>query len=121
MLRKRWANAVAATVAVVISFLVWGIGIGQIYRDVYARAWRIKVGSVADQDPHASDHTQGSRVSNFDAEPHGQTLTRATVRPVTAPAPALLSAAAQASRVAPVVATSSTTMAGAPASGGPGQ
>jgi membrane protein len=43
------ANALAATVAVVISFVVWGIGIGQIYQEVYARAWRIKVGSVADQ------------------------------------------------------------------------
>ncbi len=43
------ANALAATITVVISFLVWGIGIGQIYRDVYARAWRIKVGSAADQ------------------------------------------------------------------------
>lgn len=43
------ANALAATVAVVISFLLWGIGIGQIYQDVYARAWTIKVGSIADQ------------------------------------------------------------------------
>jgi|SRR5262245_8069440 len=43
------ANAVAATVTVVISFLIWGIGIGQIYQDVYARAWGIKVGSLADQ------------------------------------------------------------------------
>ena len=43
------ANALAATVAVVISFLLWGIGIGQIYQDVYARAWKIKVGSIADQ------------------------------------------------------------------------
>jgi membrane protein len=43
------ANAVAATVAVVISFLIWGIGIGQIYQDVYARAWGVKVGSIADQ------------------------------------------------------------------------
>lgn len=43
------ANALAATVAVVISFLLWGIGIGQIYQDVYARAWGIKVGSIADQ------------------------------------------------------------------------
>ena len=42
-------NALAATVAVVISCLVWGIGIGQIYQDVYARAWGIKVGSIADQ------------------------------------------------------------------------
>ena len=43
------SNALAATVAVLISFLVWGIGIGQIYQDVYARAWGIKVGSIADQ------------------------------------------------------------------------
>ena len=35
-------NAVAATVAVVISFLFWGIGIGQLYRDVYMRAWRVE-------------------------------------------------------------------------------
>jgi membrane protein len=43
------SNALAATVTVVISFLIWGIGIGQIYQDVYARAWGIKVGSLADQ------------------------------------------------------------------------
>jgi len=43
------ANALAATVTVVITFLIWGIGIGQIYQDVYARAWGIKVRSVADQ------------------------------------------------------------------------
>ena len=43
------ANALAATVTVVISFLFWGIGIGQLYQDVYAKAWGIKVGSIADQ------------------------------------------------------------------------
>lgn len=43
------SNALAATVTVVITFLIWGIGIGQIYQDVYARAWGIKVGSIADQ------------------------------------------------------------------------
>jgi membrane protein len=43
------ANALAATVTVVITFLLWGIGIGQIYQEVYARAWRIKIGSMADQ------------------------------------------------------------------------
>ena len=43
------ANALAASITVVISFLIWGIGIGQIYQDVYARAWRLKVGSLADQ------------------------------------------------------------------------
>ena len=43
------ANKLAATLAVIVSFLLWGIAIGQIYQDVYARAWRIKVGSIADQ------------------------------------------------------------------------
>jgi uncharacterized BrkB/YihY/UPF0761 family membrane protein len=43
------ANALAASVTVVVTFLLWGIGIGQIYQDVYARAWGIKVGSMADQ------------------------------------------------------------------------
>ena len=43
------ANALAATITVVVSALLWGIGIGQIYQDVYARAWRIQVGSMADQ------------------------------------------------------------------------
>jgi membrane protein len=44
------ANALAASLTVVVSFLLWGIGIGQIYQDVYVRAWRIeRVVSVADQ------------------------------------------------------------------------
>ena len=43
------ANKLAATITVLISALLWGIGIGQIYQDVYARAWGIKVGSAADQ------------------------------------------------------------------------
>ena len=43
------ANALAATITVVVTFLLWGIGIGQIYQDVYARAWGIEVGSPADQ------------------------------------------------------------------------
>jgi hypothetical protein len=43
------ANALAASLAVVVSFLLWGIGIGQIYQDVYARAWGLTVGSAADQ------------------------------------------------------------------------
>jgi hypothetical protein len=42
-------NALAATITVVITFLLWGIGIGQIYQEVYARAWQIQVGSAADQ------------------------------------------------------------------------
>jgi hypothetical protein len=36
-------------VTVVIGFLVWGLSIKQLYQDVYARAWRIHVGSAADQ------------------------------------------------------------------------
>jgi len=42
-------NAVAATIAVVISFLFWGIGIGQLYRDVYVRAWRVETAQASDQ------------------------------------------------------------------------
>jgi len=42
-------NAVAATVAVVISFLFWGIGIGQLYRDIYMRAWRVETARASDQ------------------------------------------------------------------------
>jgi uncharacterized BrkB/YihY/UPF0761 family membrane protein len=42
-------NAVAATVAVVISFLFWGIGIGQLYRDVYMRAWGVEAAQASDQ------------------------------------------------------------------------
>ena len=43
------ANTLAASVAVAVSFLLWGIGIGQLFQDVYARAWRVKVGTLADQ------------------------------------------------------------------------
>jgi uncharacterized BrkB/YihY/UPF0761 family membrane protein len=44
------SNALAASIAVAVSFLLWGIGIGQIYQDVYTRAWGLdKVGSAADQ------------------------------------------------------------------------
>jgi membrane protein len=42
-------NAVAATIAVVISFLFWGIGIGQLYRDVYTRAWKVETAQPSDQ------------------------------------------------------------------------
>ena len=43
------SNRLAASITVAVSSLLWGIGIGQIYQDVYARAWRIRVGSAADQ------------------------------------------------------------------------
>jgi membrane protein len=42
-------NVTTASVAVAIGFLIWGISIGQLYQEVYARAWRIDVGSAADQ------------------------------------------------------------------------
>ena len=42
-------NLVAASVTIVIGFLLWGLSIGQLYQDVYARAWRIHVGTAADQ------------------------------------------------------------------------
>jgi Virulence factor BrkB len=42
-------NALAATLAVVISFLFWGIGIGQLYRDLYMRAWKVQTAQASDQ------------------------------------------------------------------------
>jgi uncharacterized BrkB/YihY/UPF0761 family membrane protein len=33
----------------VIGFLIWGLSIGQQYQDIYARAWRIHVGTAGDQ------------------------------------------------------------------------
>src|SRR5262249_53998407 len=43
------SNALAASIATVVTFLLWGIGLGQRYQDVYARAWGAKVGSAAGQ------------------------------------------------------------------------
>jgi membrane protein len=43
------SNALAASITMIVTFLLWGIGIGQLYQDVYARAWGISVGSPADQ------------------------------------------------------------------------
>jgi len=40
-------NAAAATVAAVVGFLLWGIGIGQLYRDLYARAWGLEIKTTA--------------------------------------------------------------------------
>jgi uncharacterized BrkB/YihY/UPF0761 family membrane protein len=42
-------NLVAASVTIVIGFLIWGLSIGQQYQDIYARAWRIHVGTASDQ------------------------------------------------------------------------
>jgi uncharacterized BrkB/YihY/UPF0761 family membrane protein len=42
-------NLVAASVTIVIGFLLWGLSIGQQYQDIYARAWSIRVGTVGDQ------------------------------------------------------------------------
>ena len=47
------SNALAASLTVIVSFLLWGIGIGQLYQDVYARAWQVKVGSAVDQGLYA--------------------------------------------------------------------
>ena len=47
------SNALYATLATAVTFLLWGVGIGQLYQDVYARAWRITVGSPADQGLYA--------------------------------------------------------------------
>jgi membrane protein len=43
------SNVLAATLVIVIGFLLWGLAIGQIYQDVYARAWHLHVGTVTDQ------------------------------------------------------------------------
>jgi membrane protein len=49
------SNALAASIATAVTFLVWGIGIGQLYHDVYARAWNLNVGSgAADQGLYAA-------------------------------------------------------------------
>ena len=42
-------NLLAASVTIVIGFLLWGLSVPQQYRDLYARAWRVDVGSAADQ------------------------------------------------------------------------
>lgn len=42
-------NALGASVVAIVGFLLWGVGVGQIYRDVYARAWRIHVRTLSDQ------------------------------------------------------------------------
>jgi len=42
-------NALATSAWALVGFLVWGIGIGRIYQDVYARAWRIQVRRFADR------------------------------------------------------------------------
>jgi hypothetical protein len=41
------ANAIAATATAVLSFLLWGIGVGPLVRDVYARAWRVETKTTA--------------------------------------------------------------------------
>lgn len=43
------SNALAASLAAVVGFLIWGLGLGPIYQNIYCRAWGVKVGSPADQ------------------------------------------------------------------------
>ena len=42
-------NTLAASVVVVIGFLVWGLSVGQLYQDVYARAWGVEVSAASNQ------------------------------------------------------------------------
>jgi membrane protein len=42
-------NLLAASVAALISFAVWGLSIGQLYQGVYARAWHVRLTARADQ------------------------------------------------------------------------
>jgi uncharacterized BrkB/YihY/UPF0761 family membrane protein len=42
-------NVLAAAITVVIGFLIWGLSIGQLYQDLYARGWRIQVSAPTDQ------------------------------------------------------------------------
>jgi uncharacterized BrkB/YihY/UPF0761 family membrane protein len=42
-------NLAAASFTIVVGFLLWGLSIGQQYQDIYARVWRIHVGTVGDQ------------------------------------------------------------------------
>jgi uncharacterized BrkB/YihY/UPF0761 family membrane protein len=43
------SNALAASLAAVVGFLIWGLGLGPIYQNIYSRAWGVQVGSAADQ------------------------------------------------------------------------
>ncbi len=43
------SNALAATLTMLVTFFLWGIGIGQLYQDVYARSWGIRFATPADQ------------------------------------------------------------------------
>jgi len=43
------SNAAAASVVGLLGFLIFGLGLGKIVQDVYARAWRIEVGSPTDR------------------------------------------------------------------------
>jgi len=42
-------NALAASIVVIFGFWFWGMGIGQLYRDLYARAWRVETAQPNDQ------------------------------------------------------------------------
>jgi membrane protein len=42
-------NALGGSVAAIIGFILWGVGVGEIYQDVYARAWRIRVRTLSDK------------------------------------------------------------------------
>jgi membrane protein len=43
------ANAAAVSVFGVVSFLIFGLAVGKVLQDVYARAWRVQVSSIVAQ------------------------------------------------------------------------
>jgi membrane protein len=43
------SNALAASLAAFVGFLIWGLGLGPIYQNIYSRAWGVQVGSPVDQ------------------------------------------------------------------------
>jgi len=42
-------NVLAASIAVVLGFLIWGLSVGQLYQDIYARAWGVEVSAATNQ------------------------------------------------------------------------
>jgi membrane protein len=43
------SNLLAASIAGAIGFLVWGLTVGQLYQDLYARAWGVQVNAATNQ------------------------------------------------------------------------
>jgi membrane protein len=43
------SNLLAASIAAAIGFLIWGLSVGQLYQDLYARAWGVEVSAATNQ------------------------------------------------------------------------